>query len=122
MTPLDPMRIIGARLAQAREERHEAARERRQKRAEEDAIYAAIDRAVDEEAAFLRRCRDIAAWDVADLIATAQEPVIVDPPFIRYLPSSLPLPQAWVVTTYDETFAIAHDLDAALPHTVGGAL
>lgn len=49
MTHLDPMRTFGARLALAREQLHEAHRQRRQKRAEVDAMLAAAGRAIDEE-------------------------------------------------------------------------
>ena len=45
----DPMRVFGARVQQKREQLHEAHRQRRQKRAEVDAMLAAADRAIDEE-------------------------------------------------------------------------
>ena len=120
MNRVDPMRTFGARLALARERLHEAHRQRRQKRAEVDAMLAAADRAKDAEEAFLRRARETRDFDIADLLAREQETVTVEQPVIRYLPTTDPLPLVWLRTRFDLGFVTAADLDSTLPNTVGG--
>lgn len=120
MTPADVMRIFGARVQQKRDQLHEAHRQRRQKRAEEDAMLAAADRAIDAEQTFLRRARETRDFDIADLIAREQDTVTVEQPVIRYLPTTDPLPLVWLRTRFDQGFVTAADLDSTLPHTVGG--
>ena len=72
MTPADVMRIFGARLAQAREERRAKSRERRRERWEIDALLAAADRALDEkERREKARTESAAAWKALTDAVTA---------------------------------------------------
>ena len=58
---------------------------------------------------FVSHCRDVMAMDVAEVAREELTPA-PERPMFGYIPSTLPLPQMWTRTRYDETFLGRHEV------------